>query len=82
VFLVHVLSRVHGVSSVRNYAQALYFARFAALFPDEGLFLRQQGALFQCVRDQHEVYTSIISRCEISSSFSSSFHAKPIDAFF
>jgi hypothetical protein len=61
VFLVHVLSRVHGVFSVQKYAQALYRSRYSALFPENGLFLRKRRQ-FQCLRDQPALYNSIVDR--------------------
>lgn len=60
VFLVHVLSRVHGVASVLKFARALYQSRFAALYPEEGLFM--QRSAFQCLRDQPSLYNSIVKK--------------------
>jgi hypothetical protein len=60
VYLVHVLSRVHGVTSVAKVAQALYRSRYAALYPENGLFLRKSK--FQCLRDQPELYDGLVSK--------------------
>jgi hypothetical protein len=60
VYLVHVLSRVHGVTSVAKVAQALYRSRYAALYPENGLFLRKSK--FQCLQDQPELYDDLVSR--------------------
>lgn len=60
VFLVHVLSRVQGVSSVLKFANALYQSRFAALYPEDGLFM--QRSTFQCLRDQGRVYNENVSK--------------------
>lgn len=61
VFLVHVLSRVVGMTSVRKFALSLYHSRFSVLFPEEGLFL-QKRAGFQCLRDQPEMYDNLVHR--------------------
>ena len=60
VFLVHVLSRVQGFTSVLKYARSLYHSRYAALYPEDGLYL--QRSKFQCLRDQTKKYNSIIKK--------------------
>lgn len=60
VFLVHVLSRVQGFTSVLKYARSLYQSRYAALYPEDGLYL--QKSRFQCLRDQTKKYNAIIKK--------------------
>lgn len=60
VFLVHVLSRVQGFTSVLKYARSLYLSRYAALYPEDGLFL--QRSTFQCLRDQTKKYNAIVKK--------------------
>ncbi len=58
VFLVHVLSRIKGFKSVRKYAESLYVNRYAALYPESGLFIQRSN--FQCLRDNTKLYNHIV----------------------
>lgn len=49
VFLVHVLSRVRELKTVRGFAEALYSSRYALLFPRQGLFV--QRSAFRCFKE-------------------------------
>eukprot|EP00598_Pedospumella_elongata_P000332 CAMPEP_0184973120 /NCGR_PEP_ID=MMETSP1098-20130426/5014_1 /TAXON_ID=89044 /ORGANISM="Spumella elongata, Strain CCAP 955/1" /LENGTH=515 /DNA_ID=CAMNT_0027495551 /DNA_START=241 /DNA_END=1788 /DNA_ORIENTATION=- len=60
VFLVHVLSRIKGFKSVRKYAESLYDSRYAALYPESGLFIQRSN--FQCLRDNTKLYNRIVRK--------------------
>lgn len=54
VFLVHVLSRVQGISTIRQYGRMLYTTRYEALYPADSLAIRDHK--FHCYRDQPDLY--------------------------
>lgn len=64
--MVNVLSRVEGLQSPLRYSRALYEARFADLYPENGLFLQRhrkrntQG--FDCYSDDLQVKHRVASR--------------------
>lgn len=59
VFLVHVLSRIEGIKTIRQYAQRLYRARYSVLYPADSLLIA--GTSFHCYRDE-EVYSKEVLR--------------------
>lgn len=60
VYLVHVLSRIHGLSSIRAYANKLFQARYSVLFPENSLYMQQQT--FQCFADQEEFHAATVDK--------------------
>ena len=60
VFLVHVLSRVRGLVSVRAFSSALYKSRYALLYPKQGLFL--QKSTFQCFKEADDTHSRALEK--------------------
>eukprot|EP01038_Epipyxis_sp_PR26KG_P008472 gene8472-11454_t len=58
VFLVHVLSRVNLIKTIRKYSRQLYKSRFSHIYPENGLFLQKNT--FSCYNDEVELQQSII----------------------
>ena len=61
VYLMHFLSRVHGLKSPRKYAQNHYQSRYAALYPENGLYMRKNDN-FKCFSDQVAFQESVIKK--------------------
>eukprot|EP01031_Cornospumella_fuschlensis_P026490 gene26490-32014_t len=59
VFLVHVLSRVYGVTSMYQYGRKLYKSRYQALYPLESVLV--QNNEFKCYKDNPQ-YDNIIKK--------------------
>ena len=54
-----MLSRVEGLRSPIHYSRALYEARFAELYPENGVFLlrhrKRAHSGFDCYRDEYDL---------------------------
>eukprot|EP01039_Chlorochromonas_danica_P004927 gene4927-5409_t len=48
VFLVHVLSRIHGIKTIKQYGRKLYTTRYQSLLPENSLEIRQSN--FTCYK--------------------------------
>ena len=60
IYLVHVLSRLKDLVSVRKYAVMLYSSRFESLFPIGGLYM--QRSAFNCLQDKPDQYAAIVNK--------------------
>lgn len=64
VYLAHVLSRIHGLSSIRGYGAKLYNARYSLMFPENSLFMQQQT--FQCFADAPDFHKDVVDKYVLS----------------
>jgi hypothetical protein len=62
VYLVHVLSRINGLVSIRGYATKLYNARYSFMFPEDSLFMQQHA--FSCFADRPDYHQSVLDKME------------------
>jgi hypothetical protein len=70
VYLVHLLSRIHGIKSILEYSESLYSSRYQSFFPIDSLYIQQQqqqqsnNDRFICFKDQPKVYNSLIDKLD------------------
>ena len=62
MYLVHLLSRIHGIKSILHYSNSLYHSRYSSIFPEDSLFIQQNN--FYCLRDKSSLYNSIIDKLD------------------
>lgn len=60
MYLVHVLSRIHGVTSTKAVAQQLYKRRYAKLFPPDSLFF--QKTTLECPYENNTLIQGVLER--------------------
>lgn len=60
VYLMHFLSRIHGLKSPKKFAENHYKSRYSTIYPKNGLFMRKHD--FKCFSDQTEYQESVIKR--------------------
>lgn len=60
IYLVHILSRLKDLTSVRKYAVMLYSSRFESLFPSGGLYM--QRSVFNCLQEEPDKYAAIVDK--------------------
>lgn len=61
VFLVHVLSRLAGLSSVRKFARALLNSRFYPVLSPKGSLVAESST-FTCYNDQRELHGALVEK--------------------
>ena len=68
MYLVHLLSRIHGIKSILEYSESLYSSRYQSFFPIDSLYIQQQqqsnNGRFICFKDQPKVYNSLIDKLD------------------
>ncbi len=68
MYLVHLLSRIHGIKSILEYSESLYSSRYQSFFPIDSLYIQQQqqssNDRFICFKDQPKVYNSLIDKLD------------------
>lgn len=62
VFLVHVLSRIDGINSIKSYSRKLMKSRYGILYPENSLFIQQSR--FSCFRDNEDYHNSVLNKYE------------------
>eukprot|EP01035_Chromulina_nebulosa_P021270 gene21270-27561_t len=62
IYIVHILSRVQGVKSPKQFANSLYLNRYSSLFPIDSLFLQKEEQNFDCFADQPEITQKLLSK--------------------
>ena len=60
VYLVHVLSRITELTTIKKYASTLYKSRYSVLYPEKSLFVLKNT--FQCYKDQPDLHGSILDK--------------------
>jgi len=64
IYLVHVLSRIHGVVSPKKYSRALYKSRYSRIYPENGMYLQKQALKngFRCFREKEDVLRETVAK--------------------
>lgn len=60
VYLVHLLSRIEGLSSIRQYSRALYRSRYGRIYPKDSMYFQSQD--FQCFKGNESYHSSVVKK--------------------
>ena len=64
VYLMHLLSRLHGFESPKRYSKLLYKTRYSKLYFENSLFMQSAHNKFQCLRDTPTTHADIVRRLD------------------
>lgn len=60
VYLVHILSRLYGITDIQKYSRNLYLSRYELLYSKDSLFIQKNLKDFKCYKNQQEFYDNFI----------------------
>lgn len=64
VYLMHLLSRLHGFESPKRFSKLLYKTRYSKLYVENGLFVQSSRNKFQCLRDTPSAHMDIVRKLD------------------
>ncbi len=64
VYLMHLLSRLHGFESPKRFSKLLYKIRYSKLYVENSLFMQSERNKFQCLRDTPSAHMDIVRKLD------------------